>query len=44
MLSASINGTALGTYAPPTAVTNGYVAVATQSAEAAFDNIVVTQP
>jgi hypothetical protein len=44
VLSASINGTALGTYTPTTAVTSGYVAIATQSAEAAFDNIVVTQP
>jgi len=30
--------------AAATAVPGGYVAVATQSAEAAFDNIVVTQP
>jgi hypothetical protein len=44
VLSASINGTALGTYTPTTALTNGYIAGATQSAEAAFDNLVVTQP
>jgi hypothetical protein len=44
VLSASVNGTPLGTYTPATAVASGYVAVATQSAEAAFDNVVVTQP
>jgi hypothetical protein len=43
-LSATVGGTLLGTYTPPTAVTSGYAAVATQSAEAAFDNLVVTQP
>ncbi len=44
VLSASVNGTALGTFTPTTAVPSGFVAVATQSAEAAFDNLVVTQP
>jgi hypothetical protein len=44
VLSASVNGTSLGTFTPGTAVTSGYVAVATQSAEAAFDNVVVTEP
>lgn len=44
VLSAKVNGTVLGTYTPPTAVASGYAAVATESAEAAFDNIVVTQP
>jgi len=44
VLSASLNGTVLGTYTPATAVPSGYVALATQSAEAAFDNVVVTQP
>jgi len=43
-LSASVDGTALGTFTPATAVPGGFVAVATQSAEAAFDNLVVTQP
>ena len=43
-LSASLNGTALGTFTPTTAVPTGFVALATQSAEAAFDNVVVTQP
>jgi len=43
-LSATVGGTLLGTYTPATAVASGYVAVATQSAEAAFDNLVVTQP
>ncbi|HEY4393791.1 MAG TPA: hypothetical protein VGP64_06995 [Polyangia bacterium] len=44
VLSASLNGAALGTFTPTTAVPSGYVALATQSAEAAFDNVVVTQP
>jgi hypothetical protein len=44
VLSASVNGTSLGTFTPTTAVPNGFVALATQSAEAAFDNVVVTQP
>ncbi|HEY6477356.1 MAG TPA: hypothetical protein VI456_12300, partial [Polyangia bacterium] len=44
VLSAAINGTALGTFTPSAAVPSGYVAFATQSAEADFDNVVVTQP
>jgi hypothetical protein len=44
MLSASLNGTALGTLMPGNAIPSGFVAVATQSAEATFDNVVVTQP
>ncbi|HXT97489.1 MAG TPA: hypothetical protein VN853_14400 [Polyangia bacterium] len=44
VLSASLNGTSLGAFTPATAVPSGYVALATQSAEAAFDNVVVTQP
>ena len=44
VLSASLNGTSLGTFTPTTAVASGFVALATQSAEAAFDNLVVTQP
>jgi len=44
MLSASLNGTALGTLMPGNAIASGFVAVATQSAEATFDNVVVTQP
>jgi hypothetical protein len=43
-LSATLNGTALGTFTPATPVASGFVALATQSAEALFDNIVVTQP
>src|SRR6185503_15185505 len=43
-LSASLGGTPLGSYTPPSAVAGGYVAVATQSAQAAFDNVMVTQP
>jgi hypothetical protein len=44
MLSASLNGTALGTLMPGNAIASGFVGVATQSAEATFDNVVVTQP
>jgi hypothetical protein len=44
VLTATANGTALGTFTPATAVASGYAAVATQSAEAAFDNVLVTQP
>jgi hypothetical protein len=44
VLSATVSGTLLGTYTPATGVASGYVAVATESAEAAFDNVVVTQP
>jgi hypothetical protein len=43
-LSASVGGALLGTTTPATAVANGTVAVATESTEAAFDNLVVTQP
>ncbi|HVY37561.1 MAG TPA: hypothetical protein VHM31_06485 [Polyangia bacterium] len=43
-LTASAGGKTLGTYTPAALVTSGYVAVATQSAEAAFDNLIVTQP
>lgn len=44
MLSAFLNGKFLGTTAPLGVVASGFVAVATQSAEAAFDDIVVAQP
>jgi hypothetical protein len=44
MLSASLNGMALGTLMPGNAIASGFVGVATQSAEATFDNVVVTQP
>jgi hypothetical protein len=43
-ISASLGGAQLGSYMPPSAVTAGYVAVATQSAQAAFDVVTVTQP
>jgi hypothetical protein len=43
-LSGSVDGVSIGTLASGTAITSGYVAVATQSAEASFDNIVVSQP
>jgi hypothetical protein len=44
VLTATLNGTALGTFTPPTPIASGFVAVGTQSAEAQFDNVVVTQP
>jgi hypothetical protein len=43
-LSAYLNGTLLGSHVLPSALGAGYVAVATQSAQAAFDTVVVTQP
>ena len=43
-LSASLDGMILGPFTPTSAVASGFVAVATQSAEATFDNVVVTQP
>lgn len=44
VLTAALRGKVLGTYTPASAPASGYVAVTTQSAEAAFDNVVVTQP
>jgi hypothetical protein len=44
LLSASLDGTVLGTLMPGNAIASGFVGVATQSAEATFDNVVVTQP
>jgi hypothetical protein len=43
-LSAFLGGTLLGTYAPTGVIAGGFVAVATQSSQAAFDDIVVAQP
>ena len=43
-LSAYLGGTLLGSYTPTSAITGGYVAVATQSSQAAFDTVMVTQP
>ena len=43
-LSAYWNGMLLGSYMPPSAIAGGYVAIATQSAQAAFDTVMVTQP
>jgi hypothetical protein len=43
-VTAYMNGVLLGAYMPASAITGGYVAVATQSSQAAFDTIVVTQP
>jgi hypothetical protein len=44
LLSASLDGMLLGTLMPGTAIASGFVGIATQSAEATFDNVVVTQP
>jgi hypothetical protein len=43
-LSAYLGGNLLGAYMPASAISGGYVAVATQSAQAAFDTVMVTQP
>jgi hypothetical protein len=43
-LSAYLGGALLGSYTPSSTVMGGYVAVATQSAQAAFDAVMVTQP
>ena len=44
LLGAYKGTTLLGTYTPTTTLANGYAGFGTQSATAAFDNIVVTQP
>jgi hypothetical protein len=44
VLSASIDGTALGTFTPTTSIASGSAAVATISAVAVFDDVVVAQP
>jgi len=44
VLSAYLDGQLLGSYTPASPVASGYVAVATQSAQAAFDTVMVTQP
>jgi hypothetical protein len=44
MLRASINGLEVGTFTPPETLAAGTVAVGTASVQAAFDDIVVTQP
>src|SRR5262249_12952084 len=43
-LSATVNGSPVGTFQPATTLAAGVVAVATQSAEASFDAIVATTP
>jgi hypothetical protein len=43
-LSAYLNGTLLGSYMPAGTIASGYVAVATQGAQAEFDTVAVTQP
>ena len=44
LVSASLDGTPLGTFTPGTALASGTIAVATQAALASFDDIVVSQP
>jgi hypothetical protein len=43
-VSASLDGKLLGAPTPAAAPTTGYIAVGTQSAEAAFDDVVVSKP
>jgi hypothetical protein len=43
-LTAYLDGTRLGAFAPSPAIPSGSVAVATQSAEAEFDDVVLTTP
>jgi hypothetical protein len=44
MLSASVGGAPVGTYAAPGVLAAGFAAVGTQNAEASFDDVVVTRP
>jgi hypothetical protein len=43
-LTAYLDGVLLGTFTPAAAIASGSVAIATQSAEAEFDNVVLTTP
>lgn len=43
-LTAYLDGTLLGTFTPSPVITSGSIAVVTQSAEAEFDNVVLTTP
>jgi hypothetical protein len=43
-ISAYVGTTLLGTFTPPTTLSSGFAALGTASAQAAFDNVVVTQP
>jgi hypothetical protein len=44
VLTGFLDGTTLGTFTPSGTIASGFVAVTTQSAEASFDDVVVTQP
>jgi hypothetical protein len=44
VLSGSVGGAAVGTLTPATAIPTGFIALGTDSAEASFDDIVVSQP
>jgi hypothetical protein len=44
LLTAYLDGNLLGSFQPAAAITSGDVALATRSAEAAFDDVVVTSP
>jgi hypothetical protein len=44
LLSAYLDGNLMGTFRPATSIGSGDVAVSTQSAEAAFDDVVLTSP
>jgi hypothetical protein len=44
VLTGFVGGSMLGTFTPPSVIQSGYVAVATQNAVVAFDNIVVSRP
>jgi hypothetical protein len=43
-LTAYVDGTMLGVFMPSTAITSGVAAIATQSSEAEFDDVVVSEP
>jgi hypothetical protein len=43
-LSARVGGATLGTFTPTATLASGRAALGTQSAQAAFDNVLVTQP
>jgi hypothetical protein len=43
-LTGFLDGATLGTFTPTVTIASGFVALTTQSAEAAFDDVVVTQP
>jgi hypothetical protein len=44
VLTAYLDGVLLGSFTPSAAIASGSVAIATQSAEAEFDNVVLTTP